>query len=90
MLERYDEIILFLNNVIFEKQYLNPISAIICMMTAQKVGNTDVFNELMKLEFVSDTFIIVKEFYETKDKKVLDKLKLRPYPNMIKQKLLEQ
>lgn len=87
MLGRYEEIMLFSENIIFDRNILNPISSVICLIVTDKLGNKERFKQILNLNFESQNFKIFKQFFITKDKKVLQKLEDIPYPQGIKERI---
>lgn len=85
MLARYNEIINFIDIVIFDLSYLNEIAAIICVVAAFKLGKLKHVDKILNLEFNGINFEIVKEYIKCKDYKLLDKLKEYPYIKIMKE-----
>lgn len=88
MLERYDEIIEFINIIIFDKSYLNPLSTVICLIAVVKVDKLDQFSYLLSMNFDNENYKIIVEYFKTKDKSVLNNLTKYPYYKKIKDILL--
>ena len=89
MLGRYEEIINFVDIVIFDYRYLNDLSAIICVIAADKIGKIDRFDQLLNMTFEDKNFEIIKHYLKSKDKTVLAKLVNYPYIDiMIKNSIL--
>ena len=84
MLERYDEIITFIEIVIFDYGCLNDLAASICVLAASKVGKLERIYKLMDLTFEDVNFDIIKKYVKIGDKRLLDNLVLYPYIKIIK------
>ena len=84
MLERYDEIITFIEIVIFDYGCLNDLAASICVLAASKVGKLERIYKLMDLTFEDVNFDIIKRYVKIGDKRLLDNLVLYPYIKIIK------
>lgn len=85
MLARYNEIINFIDIVIFDLSYSNGISAIIYVVAAFKLEKLKHVDKILNLEFNGINFEIVKEYIKCKDYKLLDKLKEYPYIKIMKE-----
>ena len=86
MLKKYDDIMDFINIIIFDKKYISDISATICLIAMNETKRFNLYDEInsyCNLKSFS-MFKVVKEFYDTKDESVLSKISSSPYPNRIR------
>ena len=88
MLGRYDEIIEFINIIIFDKSYLNPLSTVICLIAVAKLNKLDQYSYLLSMNFDNENYKIIVDYFKNKDKTVLNKLTKYPYYKKIKEVLL--
>lgn len=79
MLGRYDEIVNFIDIIIFDYRYLNDLSAVICVVAADKVGKLEHIQELFDMTFEDVNFKIITKYIKSRDKKLLNELVIYPY-----------
>lgn len=87
MLGRFEEILDFVNIIIFDRRCMSPLSVVICLISADRLGVLNQFDDLMNLESGNVNFNIIKEYIVKKDKKILNNLINFPYYIKIKELL---
>ena len=85
MLGRYEEIINFFTTTVYNRECINPISASMCLIVADKVGKLEEFNDLLSYETENKNFNIILSYIKTKDRKILNNLSNVPYYMKIKE-----
>lgn len=88
MLGRYQEIINFVDIIIFDYNCLNAMSASICLIAADNVGELEHFDNLLSKDYDDINYNIIVSYLKTKDKKILEGLIMFPYSKKIKEVLL--
>lgn len=85
MLGRYEEIINFFTMTVYNRECINPISASMCLIVADKVGKLEEFYDLLSYETENKNFNIILSYIKTKDRKILNNLSNVPYYIKIKE-----
>lgn len=84
MLGRYDEVFEFFTKTVYNRSCINPISASICLIVADKLGKLNEFNDLLTFKTENKNFNIILSYIRSKDKNLLKDLSEVPYYSKIK------
>lgn len=79
-LKKYNEILQFIDIIIFDKKYLSDISATICLIASRELGFVTLSSGVEVIAKKYRCYNIVKKYYETMDTNYLKELGTRPYP----------
>lgn len=79
MLGRFEEIISFIDVIIFDYKYLNPLASAIYLIAAKKTNQFNVYDNKIIKENTSKSFNIIRDFLINEDVDVLENLKVVPY-----------